>query len=169
MRWRELGKEPCSIARTLSVIGDRWTILILRECFLRVHRFEEFQERLGITRHLLAARLRKLVQEGVLERVPYQDVRTLLEYRLTEKGRALYPVMMALVHWGDRYKAGKKGPPMLYTHKGCGRDFAPILACSECGAPVQPKDVGVRAGPGASRRAERHLRAKGLGGSGLPR
>jgi DNA-binding HxlR family transcriptional regulator len=163
MRWDELSKEPCSIARTLSVIGDRWTLLVLRECFLRVRRFDEFQARLGITRHLLAARLRKLVEEGVLERVPYQDMRMLYEYRLTKKGLDLYPVMMSLVHWGNLHKAGNKGPPVRHAHKVCGHDFIPVVTCSECGEAVDPKDVTVHPGPGASRRARAHLRPRKAG------
>jgi DNA-binding HxlR family transcriptional regulator len=160
VRWSELGREPCSVARTLSVIGDRWTLLILRDCFLRVRRFDEFQQRLGITRHVLAARLRKLVQEGVLQRVAYRDVRTLYEYRLTDKGLDLYPVMMALVHWGNRHKVGKKGAPMLHTHKRCGHDFAPVVTCSQCGTAIAPRDVIVHPGPGASRRRDVHARPK---------
>ena len=88
MRWDELEKEACSVARTVSVIGDRWTLLVLRECFLRVRRFEEFQSRLGITRHLLADRLRKLVKEGVLQKVAYQERPKRYEYKHTDKGLA---------------------------------------------------------------------------------
>jgi DNA-binding HxlR family transcriptional regulator len=160
MRWNELDRESCSIARTISVVGDRWTLLILRECFLRVRRFDEFQERLGITRHLLAARLRKLVKEGVLERVPYKDVRTLYEYRLTEKGLDLYPIMMSLVHWGNVHKKGKKGVPLLHKHMPCGHDFHAAMVCSECGEPVDPRQVHVHAGPGASRRGRALVKEK---------
>src|SRR3954452_12019614 len=101
MRWNELSEENCSMARTISVIGDRWTLLILRDCFLRVRRFEAFQERLGITRHILADRLRKLVKAGVLERPLYQSNPRRFEYRLTAKGLDLHPLLMSLVHWGD--------------------------------------------------------------------
>jgi DNA-binding HxlR family transcriptional regulator len=115
MRWNDLGEEHCSLARAVSVIGDRWTMLILRDCFLRVRRFEDFQERLGITRPILASRLKKLVDEFVLTKVAYQQRPTLYEYRLTPKGLDLYPVVMALVHWGDVHMAGKKG------HRCCTR------------------------------------------------
>src|SRR5262245_28455470 len=105
MRWSELKRENCSVARTVSVIGDRWTLLILRDCFLRVRRFEEFQARLGVTRHLLADRLRKLVKAGVLRREMYQARPRRYEYRLTERGLDLQPVMLSIVHWGDLHMA----------------------------------------------------------------
>jgi DNA-binding HxlR family transcriptional regulator len=153
MRWSELQKEACSVARTVSVIGDRWTLLILRDCFLRIRRFEDFQSNLGITRHLLADRLRKLVQAGVLEKVAYQDRPPRFEYRLTQKGLDLHPVLMTLVHWGDRHMAGKRGQPLLHRHKACGEDFAPVLVCSECGEPVDARGVHVHPGPGAAKAA----------------
>ena len=109
MQWNSLEDEACSVARTVSVIGDRWTLLILRDCFLRVRRFEDFQERLGITRPILADRLRKLVAKFILAKVPYQQRPLRYEYRLTPKGLALYPIMMAIVHWGDVHMAGWTG------------------------------------------------------------
>jgi DNA-binding HxlR family transcriptional regulator len=151
MRWNALGKETCSVARAISVIGDRWTLLILRDCFLRVRRFEAFQERLGITRHILADRLRKLVKAGVLERVQYQSNPRRFEYRLTKKGLDLHPVLMGLVHWGDVHMAGARGRPVLHRHTKCDHDFDPVLACSKCGEEVTAKDVRVRPGPGASK------------------
>ncbi|MGO8917920.1 MAG: winged helix-turn-helix transcriptional regulator [Stellaceae bacterium] len=155
MRWNELGQEPCSMARTVSVIGDRWSLLILRDCFLRVRRFEDFQERLGITRPILADRLKKLVDAFVLTKVPYQQRPVRYEYRLTPKGLDLHPIIMALVHWGDVHMAGKKGRPLLHTHQLCGKDFDPVMVCSECGEPVVAKQVHVHAGPGA--KSPRHL------------
>src|SRR3984893_8556786 len=100
MRWGELGSEQCSVARTVAVIGDRWTLLVLRDCFLRVRRFDDFQARLGVTRHVLADRLKKLVRYGVLRRVPYQERPKRYEYILTQKGLDLHPVMMAIVFFG---------------------------------------------------------------------
>src|SRR5258708_27124640 len=108
MRWNELSGENCSMARTISVIGDRWTLLILRDCFLRVRRFEDFQERLGITRPILANRLKKLVDEFVLLKMPYQQRPLRYEYRLTQKGLELYPIVMAIVYWADRHTSGTK-------------------------------------------------------------
>src|SRR5260370_33845631 len=115
MRWNELSEENCSIARTVSVIGDRWTLLILRDCFLRVRRFEDFQERLGITRPILASRLKKLVDEFVLVTVPYQRRPLRYEDRLNQNGPDLYPIVIAIVHRGDVYMADKKGRPLLHT------------------------------------------------------
>jgi DNA-binding HxlR family transcriptional regulator len=150
MRWNELGREACSMARTGSVIGDRWTLLILRDCFLRVRRFEDFQERLGITRPILADRLKKLVDEFVLVKVPYQQRPVRHEYRLTQKGLDLYPIVIAIVHWGDVHTAGRKGRPLLHRHDSCGKDFDPVMVCSECGAPLAAQQVHVHPGPGAN-------------------
>jgi len=155
MRWNELSEENCSMARTVSVIGDRWTLLILRDCFLRVRRFEDFQGRLGITRPILANRLKKLVDEFVLVKVPYQQRPLRYEYRLTQKGLDLYPIVMAIVHWGDVHLSGKKGRPLLHTHDLCGKDFDPVMVCSECGEPLIAKQVHVYRGPGAKN--SRHL------------
>ncbi|MBA4794178.1 helix-turn-helix domain-containing protein [Phenylobacterium sp.] len=153
MKWEELSREPCSVARTLAVIGDRWTLMILRDCFLGVRRFEAFQARLGISRSIVAERLNLLAAEGVLERRPYQERPVRHEYRLTAKGLDLHPVIMALVEWGDRHYAGEEGPPILRRHKGCGCDFHAVQVCSECGEPVAARDVEARPGPGAVARA----------------
>src|SRR5947209_13568515 len=149
MRWDELEERPCSMARTVGVIGDRWTLLILRECFLRTRRFERFQSSLGITRHLLAERLKKLVRQGVLRRIPYQDSPKRHEYILTQKGLDLYPIIMAIVHWGNIHMVDSRGRPMLHEHKNCGKLFDPVMVCSECGEPVTAKGVHVHPGPGA--------------------
>lgn len=150
MKWEDLAAEPCSVARTVAVIGDRWTLLILRDCFLGVRRFEAFQERLGISRTIIAERLKLLVDEGMLAKAAYQDRPLRHEYRLTEKGLALHPVIMAVVHWGDRYYAGEAGAPLLHRHKACGHDFHPVMTCSECGEAVGARDVETHPGPGAA-------------------
>jgi DNA-binding HxlR family transcriptional regulator len=150
MRWRDLDREACSVARTVSVIGDRWSLLVLRDCFLRVRRFEAFQARLGITRHVLADRLRKLVKAGVLRKVAYQQRPRRHEYRLTDKGLDLYPVMMAIVHWGDVHMARRRGRPLLHVHHSCGKSFDPVTTCSVCGEKLDARAVHVRPGPGAS-------------------
>ncbi len=146
MRWNDLSDERCSLARTLAVIGDRWTLLILRDAFLRVRRFEDFQSRLGIARRVLTERLTGLVADGVLEKVAYTDRPLRHEYRLTDKGLALYPVVLSLVHWGDTYYDDGSGPPMRHTHKACGHDFRSVLTCSECGDPVDARGVIAREG-----------------------
>jgi DNA-binding HxlR family transcriptional regulator len=147
MRWANIGAVTCSVARTLSVIGDRWTLLILRDAFLRVRRFEHFQASLGITRHRLAHRLAKLVEHGVLERVPYQAHPPRFEYRLTEKGRDLYPVIVALVGWGDRWMAGAAGPPVELVHRPCGHVVAPALTCPHCHQAIEARAMEARPGP----------------------
>ncbi|TXL82385.1 helix-turn-helix transcriptional regulator [Vineibacter terrae] len=155
MQWNKLEDEACSMARTIAVIGDRWTLLILRDCFLRVRRFEDFQQRLGITRPILADRLRKLVAKFVLAKVPYQERPVRYEYRLTPKGLDLYPVVMSIVHWGDVHMSDRKGRPLLHRHELCGKDFDPVLVCSECGEPLVPRQVHVHPGPGAG--SPRHV------------
>ena len=148
MKWDTLDEEPCSLSRTIAVVGDRWTLLILRECFLRVRRFEGFQSSLQITRHLLSERLKKLVRFGILRRVPYSEAPKRYEYILTQKGLDLYPIIMAMVHWGDTHMGDERGRPLLHQHKTCGKDFDPVMVCSECGEPLHAKQVHVHAGPG---------------------
>ncbi len=148
MQWRDLNDENCSMARTLAVIGDRWTLLILRECFLRVRRFDEFQARLGIGRPILADRLHKLVANTVLTKTAYQQSKLRHEYRLTEKGLDLYPVMLSLVHWGDVHLTGPTGRPLLHQHLMCGHTCDPVLICSACRGELRAREVRVLPGPG---------------------
>ena len=152
MRWADVGDLTCSVARTLSVVGDRWTLLVLRDAFLGVRRFEDFRA-VGLTRHRLADRLKKLVAAGVLERVRYQERPPRFEYRLTEKGRDLYPVLVSLVRWGDRWMAGEAGPPVELIHRGCGHVVMPVLACPYCAEPVTARDMRAQAGPALRARA----------------
>lgn len=147
MRWRDIGETTCSVARALSVVGDRWTLLILREAFLRTRRFEDFQDHLGITRHLLADRLARLVRHGILARVRYKERPARDEYRLTEKGLDLYPVVVGLTRWGDRWMAGDAGAPVELVHRACGHTMLPELTCPQCGGPVTARDVEARPGP----------------------
>jgi DNA-binding HxlR family transcriptional regulator len=146
MKWKDLSQEHCSLARALSVVGDRWTLLVLRDAFLKVRRFEDFQARLGIARRVLTERLAGLVEEGVLEKVAYQQRPLRHEYRLTQKGIDLYPVILSLVHWGDAHCAGEDGPPIIHRHKACGHDFHSVLTCSECGEALDARAVEVRDG-----------------------
>jgi DNA-binding HxlR family transcriptional regulator len=150
MRWHELEDEACSVARTISVIGDRWTLLILRDAFLRVRRFEEFERRLGITRHILADRLKKLVAAGVLARTAYQQRPRRYEYRLTDKGLDLNAVLLAIVHWGDVHMGDARGRPKLYQHRDCGHLFDPVTTCSACAGTITARNVRVLDGPGAA-------------------
>lgn len=158
MRWDDLAKQDCSLARALAVLGDRWTLMILRDAFLRVRRFDDFQASLGIARRVLAERLALLVEEGVLAKIAYQERPARYEYRLTPKGLDLYPALLSLVHWGDAHYAGRKGAPILHRHKACGHDFRAVLACSECGEKVGARDVAAHPGPGALRKTRERLR-----------
>jgi DNA-binding HxlR family transcriptional regulator len=147
MRWSEIGGMTCSVARSLAVVGDRWTLLILRDAFLGTRRFDDFQTQLGATTHVLSDRLHKLVEEGVLERVVYQERPRRHEYRLTEKGLDLYPVIASLTRWGDRWAAGAEGPPLELRHRGCGHRTVPTLVCSECHEPVDARAMTAHPGP----------------------
>ena len=147
MRWEQLGEQPCSLARTLAVVGDRWTLLVLRECFMGVRRFDEFEKRMGITRHVLADRLKHLVENGVLVKSAYQQRPLREEYRLTAKGHDLYPAVLALVNWGDRHLSGEEGQPIRHIHKTCGHEVQGVLVCSECGEPLQARDMSLREAP----------------------
>ena len=149
MRWNDLSDVACSVARATSVVGDRWTLLVLRDCFMGIRRFEDFERRLGIARPVLSQRLKKLVAEGVLERVRYEERPARYEYRLTAMGRDLYPVIRTLTAWGDKYLMEEQGPPVLTRHRGCGHVVTPVLTCPECGEPVTARDMIAEPGPGA--------------------
>lgn len=138
MKWNELADQHCSIARTLAVVGDRWTLMILRDLFLGATRFESIRENLGISRTILTDRLNLLQAEGVISRQAYQQKPLRHKYKLTKKGIDLFPVMMGLVRWGDTYYSDESGPPMVHRHQKCGQLFTPVLACSECGEPISP-------------------------------
>jgi DNA-binding HxlR family transcriptional regulator len=148
--YRDLEQELCSIARPVSVLGERWMLIVVRQAFLGARRFEEFQSALGMSRSLLAGRLGRLVAAGILERRPYASgQRTRDEYRLTQKGRDLWPVLMALRAWGDRYMA-PDGPFTVYRHRGCDGVVDVEYACAGCGEQhLSVRDVAPEAGPGA--------------------
>jgi DNA-binding HxlR family transcriptional regulator len=146
---RTYENQVCSVARALEVLGDRWTLLVLRDAFRRVRRFEDFQRSLGVARNVLTDRLTRLVDEGILERVPYHERPVRFEYRLTEKGRELWPVMMTLMHWGDHHYAEAAGRPMIVRHRDCGGEVNDHLSCSKCGAELGPYDCEATPGPGA--------------------
>ena len=144
MGWRETRAAPCSIARALGVVGERWTLLILREIFRGSGRFDDIRGALGISRNVLSARLDALRAEGVLERVAYQDRPVRFEYRLTEKGRDLYPVLLSLLRWGDRWLTEGDSPPLTLIHRGCGKEVAPEMSCEHCGEPLEPGNTRAR-------------------------
>ena len=144
MRWGEIRDVPCSIARALAVVGERWTLLILREIFFGASRFDELRRRLGIARNVLSARLEHLAEHGVLEKVSYQNRPVRFEYRLTSKGRDLYPVLLALLHWGDRWETGATPPSLTLVHTRCGAPVEPVMACAQCGDSLAPSTTRAR-------------------------
>lgn len=133
-------RRVCSIARTLEVVGERWALLAIREVFLGNRRFDEMVRRTGAPRDTLAARLRSLVERGVLERRQYCEHPARYEYRLTEAGVDLYPVIISLLRWGDDHLAGEEGPPLLLEHHG-DHHLVPRLSCDVCGETVDPRQV----------------------------
>ncbi|MEA3217823.1 MAG: hypothetical protein QOJ19_3979 [Acidimicrobiia bacterium] len=131
----------CSIARSLDIVGEWWTPLILRDIFQGLRRFEEIQGDLGIARNILSDRLSTLVDRGVLERVLYQQGPDRYEYRLTEMGIDFYPVLVALINWGDRWLADETGPPVRLVHRSCQKVIRPTMVCPECGEPLTARDL----------------------------
>ncbi|MGH3494899.1 MAG: winged helix-turn-helix transcriptional regulator [Sciscionella sp.] len=139
----------CSIARTLDVIGESWSPLVLRDVWVGMNRFDQLQADLGISRKVLAERLAHLVEQGVLERRPY-DARPRYEYHLTAKGTELVDLLMVMVRWGDKWLAGAAGPPVLYRHHACGEISNVDPRCAHCGEPMHAGDVDLLPGPGAA-------------------
>jgi DNA-binding HxlR family transcriptional regulator len=138
----------CSIARSLEAIGEWWTLLIVRDAFFGVTRFDDFQERLGIARNVLATRLDTLVDHGVLERHCYDEARGRYDYQLTEKGKALWPVLVTLRQWGDEWVMGEGNEPVELVHKTCGQHTTAVLTCDRCGEALTRRKVRLVAGPG---------------------
>jgi DNA-binding HxlR family transcriptional regulator len=151
MRRTSFRNWPCSIARTVDLLGDWWTPLVLREAFFGMRRFDELQGALGIGRNVLAERLRRLVAEGLLERRKYQDNPARYEYLLTEKGKDFHGVLVAIMRWGDRWLDRGKGAPIRLRHRACGALTHPEITCARCGGPLGPDDVEMEIGPGFPR------------------
>lgn len=149
---RDYSDQNCSIARTLEVLGDRWTLLIVRDAWSGLTRFGDFLQRLDLARDVLADRLARLTEEGILDRVAYQQRPLRHEYRITEKGIALVPVLAAMIEWGDRYHA-PNGPPRELIHGECGGRVVQQLTCTNCDLAVGAEEVSTRPGPGARQAA----------------
>jgi DNA-binding HxlR family transcriptional regulator len=143
--------ENCTVGRTMAILGERWTFVVLREVFNGVRRFDDIRRHSGIPRQVLSNRLALLVERDILRREPYQDPgeRARHEYRLTEKGFDLYPVLVSVADWGDRYLADPDGPPVEFTHRGCGSPVHSGLQCGKGHRVDRPRDVVTRVGPGA--------------------
>lgn len=140
--------QHCSIASTLEIVGDRWTLLVIREAFLGVRRFDDFQEALGLARTVLSDRLNRLAEEGIVTRVRYQERPERFEYRLTEKGLDLWPVLVALLKWGDKHVM-EGDPPIVLRHRNCGGELDDRRVCMTCGEPVDVRRTRAERGPGA--------------------
>lgn len=138
-----------SVERAVSQVGDGWTFLVLREAFFGVRRFDEFQKNLKAAPNILTSRLKKLVSCGLLDRVQYLERPPRFEYRLTEKGRDLYPATVLLMQWGDKWLDGGQGAPLDLVHTRCGHTTNPVLKCNHCDEPIALKEIVWRPGPGA--------------------
>lgn len=145
----------CSVAQALEIVGEWWTLLILRDAFLGVTRFDEFQDRLGIARNVLASRLEGLVAHGILERQVYDEGRGRADYRLTEMGRALWPVLTALRQWGDDWLLPDQEPLQL-EHLACEHVTRAEMTCAECGEQLELRELRLVPGPGAAGNELRH-------------
>jgi DNA-binding HxlR family transcriptional regulator len=154
MQLTSLADWNCSVARTLDVVGEWWTLLILRDAFRGTHRFDDFKDSLGLARSVLTARLAKLTEHGVLERRAYSQHPPRYEYHLTEKGRALFPVIATLIHWGDQWAPTPAGPPVEFVHDTCGQVMDPVLTCPHCHGEVSAANAHSQPGPGARAPAE---------------
>ena len=148
MRRDEIAEQTCSIARTAAVIGDAWSLLILREAFFGRRRFGDFVEHTGAQPSVVSTHLKRLVDAGILDRREYQQNPVRHEYRLTQMGKDLQPVMLALMKWGDTHLAGAAGAPIVNTHTDCGHDADPTMVCGHCSEPITTRNIRSRLGPG---------------------
>ena len=154
MQWLDYDTENCSIQRTLDIIGEKWSLMVLREAFNGVRRFDAIRNHLGASEAVIAARLRTLAAAGILSATPYKEPghRTRNEYRLTQKGFDLYPVLISLLQWGDKYEADTAGPPLLVTHRECGEPVSAVIQCAGAHVLDSPRESQVSPGPGAKLR-----------------
>jgi DNA-binding HxlR family transcriptional regulator len=139
---------PCTVARSVDVLGDHWNLLLIRQACLGMRRFDDFQTALGIGRNILTQRLARLVDEGIFTKVPYQESPARFEYRLTDKGREVYPILAAMAAWGERWLTGPEGTPLVLHHTSCDHDMQAVVVCSECAEPIDVRKVRAKAGPG---------------------
>ena len=155
MRWDDISAQTCSIAKATSIFGDRWTLLIVRQLFLQIRRFSDIQQSLGITKHRLTDRLNRLIEEDIVFKHLYDERYNRYEYRLTEKGLDLYPIMITIAQWGDKWACDHDGVPMEYVHTECGEVANPRLCCSCCGKPLRVDNLRLQAGPGIVKKSGR--------------
>jgi DNA-binding HxlR family transcriptional regulator len=165
MQRTDFGQMHCSIARSLGILGESWTPLVLRDLLLGFTQFDEIRQDLGISTNILADRLQRLVEHGVVERKPYGSHPNRFEYRLTPKGEDAIPIILAMVAWGDRWEAEKVGPPTLIVHERCGKPTETVMHCSECGAELHLDELSYHRGPGSRKASGTELLQEHLGPS----
>lgn len=161
MKRTSFANWPCSVARTVDLLGDWWTPLILREAYYGATRFDDFESTLGLSRNILTQRLGRLVEEDLLTKVPYRDRPLRHEYRLTDKGRDFFPVLAAMMAWGDRYLAPEAGEPVLLHHTTCDHDTHAEVVCAHCREPLRHEQITARLGPGFPARLRESALATG--------
>ena len=149
MQRSSFSEMPCSVAKTLDIIGEWWTLLILRDVFYGVRRFEGLRTHLGISRKVLTNRLARLIDAEILKKVLYQKQPPRYEYRLTKKGLELLPILLTIMNWGDKWLSESNKTPVIFVHKDCGKEITPKLVCSHCGGDLNARNVYPTAGPGA--------------------
>lgn len=149
--WRDVDLENGSLRRAAEIVGDKWVMLIVRDAMLGITRFDDLQHRLGLSAPVLSVRIRRLVEEGVLEPRPYRDPgqRTRTEYRLTRKGAELFHALVALMQWGDRYLADPIGPALSFRHDSCGGEIRIVACCADEDVEVHVGEAHIEPGPGA--------------------
>jgi DNA-binding HxlR family transcriptional regulator len=151
MRHEEQLHSNCAISRTGAMLGERWVFAVLRAAYFRARTFDDYLAATGIARNVLADRLRRLVDYGILEKRPYEQTagRTRSEYRLTEAGLDLYPVIVAMMQWGNRHAGFDAGAPVVLRHRACGAISEARMVCGECGEEIDPREMEPLPGPGA--------------------
>jgi DNA-binding HxlR family transcriptional regulator len=157
---RPFTEQNCSIASALTIVGERWTLLVMRDVLLGRRRFADLKRSLGVAPNILSDRLGTLVDHGLLERHLYSEHPQSYEYRPTQKGRDINPVLVSLMQWGDQHATPEGGPPRVFVHTACGHDAHPAHHCSHCGETLGPRDLKVRPGPGA-RKTQEESQARG--------
>lgn len=155
---RDYPNQDCAAASALEFIGERWTLLVVRDVFAGFRRFDEIQQDLGIARNVLASRLERLIEEGILERRQYQENPPRYEYFLTEKGIDLWPILITMMQWGDRHGEWPEGAPLVVRHKDCGGEIDDHFTCERCGERLGPRDTYAEPGPGATERVRERYR-----------
>jgi DNA-binding HxlR family transcriptional regulator len=148
MQRTDTSQWPCTIARSASILGDHWNLLLIRQACTGTRRYGDFQAALGVGRNILSQRLARLVDLGLLARVEYQHKPARYEYRLTDKGREVYPILAAMAAWGDRWLTGPEGSPLVLHHTTCDHDMQAEIRCSECGEALDVRQIRAKRGPG---------------------